>query len=204
MRAVLILAVAAIAGTAAFAQPVVEEKPRFNIVPNFDLYPQTTPKTALDSAVKLLENKRYDYFLAHIFEPAALETRIADRGRKLEATVENELLSKRDEQKRNPELYTSRERLPVEPPAFAAIVRDEAVARSFKFVVRDMTAHLLEYPENVKLFKRFLAEGQFAENGAKATVTLKDVAKPLTLKNNGKRWYLEDKPADDTPSNPGK
>ena len=198
MRGLWILLVMAAFAAGAMAQPTADEKPRFGIAPNFDLYPQNTPKAALETATKLLENRRYDYFVAHVLDPVLLESKIRERAERLEKEVELQLLQKRDEQKLAPDSVTARERLPIEPKAFAAIVRDEAVNRSFKYVVRDLQAQLAEYPENLKLFRKYSAEGQFADAGTTATVMHKDSpGKSVYLKNNGKRWFLEDRQSDE-------
>ncbi len=205
MRGLWILPVALIIGSQASAQPNAEEKPRYGIAANTDLYPQTTPKATLESAIKLLENKRYDYFVAQILDPGVLEAKIRDRAERLEAVVERDLLRKRDEQKASPDSVPAREKLSIEPKEFAAAIAAEAYARSFKFVVKDLQAQLDEYPENLKIFRKFLAEGQVAEAGATASFTHKDIpGKTLYLKNNGKRWFLEDKQADEPKATPEK
>ena len=205
MRGLWILSVGLIIGSQASAQPNAEEKPRYGIMANTDLYPQTTPKAALESAIKLLENKRYDYFVAQIFDPGVLEAKIRDRAQRLEAVVERDLLRKRDEQKASPDSVPAREKLSIEPKEFAAAIAAEAQARSFKFVVKDLQAQLDEYPENLKAFRKFLSEGQLAEAGATANFTHKDIpGKTLYLKNTGQRWYLEDKQADEPKATPEK
>jgi len=198
MRGLWILLIVSIIVSGVAAQPNAEEKPRFGIAPNTDLYPQTTPKAALESAIKLLENKRYDYFVAQILDPGVLEAKIRDRAERLEAVVERDLLRKRDEQKASPDSIPALEKLSIEPKEFAAAIAAEAQARSFKFVVKDLQAQLDEYPENLKLFRKFLAEGQLAETGTTASYAHKDIpGKTLYLKNNGKRWFLEDKQVDE-------
>ena len=205
MRGLWILLIAAACSAGASAQPVADEKPRFGVTPNYDLYPQTTPKAALETAIKLLENNRYDYFLAHVVDPDVLQAKIADRAARLEPEVEKQLLRKRDEQKRAPELVSARDRLPVEPKEFALVVTAEAANRSFRYVVEDLKAQLAEYPENLGAFRKFLAEGQVADAGATASFTHKDSpGKSLYLKNNGKRWYLEDRQTDEPKPMPGK
>ena len=123
MRGLWILMIAATFAAGASAQPNPDEKPRFGVTPNFDLYPQNTAKAALETATKLLENKRYDYFLAHVLDPELLQAKIIDRAARLEPEVEKQLARKREEQKRNPELVPKSEKIPVEPKEFAAVVR---------------------------------------------------------------------------------
>jgi len=198
MRGVAIILIAAVFGAGASAQPRVVEKPRFGIESNLDLYPQNTAKAAFDSAIKLLENKRYDYFLAHVLDPELLQAKILDRAQKLEAEVEADLVKRRDEQRLHPEKVNTRDKLSFQPQEFAASVRDEAVARSFKYVVRDLQTQLGEYPENLKIFRKLQSEGQVADSGTAAVFTHKDIpGKGVYLKTNGKRWYLEDKQVDD-------
>ena len=205
MRGLSILLIAATLAAGASAQPVPDEKPRFGVTPNYDLYPQNTPKAALETAIKLLENKRFDYFLAHVFDPDLLQAKIADRAARLEPEVERQLLRKRDEQKRAPELVSARDKLSVEPKEFAAAVAAEATNRSFRYIVDDLKAQLAEYPENIGAFRKFLAEGQVADAGANANFTHKDTpGKSVYLKNNGKRWYLEDRQTDEPKPMPKK
>ena len=207
MRGLTILLVAAAfaAGASAQPKPVADDQTRFGITPNLDLYPQNTPKAALDSATKLLENKRYEYFVAHVLDPAFLEVKILDRAQKLTREVELQLLQKRDEQKLNPAIVNSRDKLPIEPKAFAEAVREEAISRSFKFVVQDLRAHLIEYPENLKAFRKLLMAGEVVEAGTTATFTHKDIpGKSVYLKSNGPRWFLEDKQVDEPKPMPEK
>ena len=68
-----------------------------------------------------------------------------------------------------------------------------------------MKAQLTEYPENLQTFRKFLAEGQVADAGATASFTHKDIpGKSVYLKNNGKRWFLEDRQTDEPKPMPGK
>jgi hypothetical protein len=202
---ILLIAAAFAVGASAQPKPIVDDQTRFGITPNLDLYPQNTPKAALDTATKLLENKRYEYFVAHVLDPAFLEAKILDRAQKLTREVELQLLQKRDEQKLNPDKVNSRDKLPIEPKAFAEAVREEAITRSFKFVVQDLRAHLFEYPENLKTFRKLLVAGEVVEAGTTATFTHKDIpGKSVYLKNNGKRWFLEDKQVDEPKPMPEK
>ena len=195
MRGLWVLLASCTLAAGAAAQPAVSEK-RFGIAPNTDLYPQDTPKAALESAIKLLENKRYDYFTAHLLSPDLLRAKIADRGQKLEPEVERQLVRKRDDQKRSPDREETP--LPIEPKEFAVAVRKEAEERSFKYVVRDLQAQWAEYPENFRAFRMFLSEGQLAEGGAAANFTHKDLpGRAVYLRSSGKRWYLEDRQADE-------
>ena len=205
MRALWILLTAAACAAGAAAQPAADEKPRFGVVPNYDLYPQSTPKATLETAIKLLENKRYDYFVAHIVAPEVVQAKIAERAARLEPAVEQQLLRRRDEQKRSPELVSARDRLPIEPKDFAVAVSAEATARSFRYVVEDLKAQLDEYPENIQIFRKILAEGQLADAGASVSFTHKDIAgKSLFFKNTGKRWSMEDRQTDEPKPMPGK
>ncbi len=202
---ILLVAAALAGGVSAQPKPVADDPTRFGITPNLDLYPQNTPKATLDTATKLLENKRYEYFVAHVLDPEYLEVKILDRAQKLTREVELQLLQKRDEQKLNPDKVNSRDKLPIEPKAFAEAVREEAISRSFKFVVQDLRAHLIEYPENLKAFRKLLVAGEVADTGTTATFTHKDIpGKSVYLKSNGKRWFLEDKQVDEPKPMPEK
>lgn len=205
MRGLWILLTFGCVAAGASAQPVPEEKARFGVVPNFEFYPQNTPRAALATAIKLLEAKRYDYFLAHIVDAEVLGAKIADRAGKIEPDVEKQLLAKRDEQKRSPEPVNARDRVPIEPKEFSAAVRAEAIDRSFRYVVADLKTHLAEYPEHLPLFRKFLAEDKLVGTGTAAKFTRADApTQVLHFTNDGKRWHLEDRQTDEPKPMPGK
>jgi hypothetical protein len=64
--------------TGVCAQPAGKGKAGapFGIEPNHERYPQKTPQAALGSVVRVLAEKRYDYLLAHLADPAFVKAQL--------------------------------------------------------------------------------------------------------------------------------
>lgn len=192
----VVAAVALTVTTVAVAQQPADKTPvvRYGVTANATFYPQGTAKEALASAAKAMENRRHEYVVAHIMDPAAVDGLVAERAGRLEPEVEKELATRRAEQRRNPAAVPPGEFLPVTPPEFAERVKAEAERRAFQSVVQSVRDNLGEAPENVRLLAKFAREGTVAETGAAATVTLPDVkGKQVYLKQSGARWHVEDR-----------
>ena len=178
------------------AQGNVEAPPpdRYGVASNLKLYPQATPKEALETATKLLEARKYDYLLAHVVDPVVVDARVTERALAIERTIFLELELVREEQKRNLDRVERLDRLPGDPQEFIVFVRAEAVKRAFKQVIKDVQETLSDYPENVKIFRRCLREGEVLDSGGTFRFSLADVpGKQVYLKRAGKRWFLEDR-----------
>jgi hypothetical protein len=67
--------------SAALAEP--DTAARQGIDPDLKTYPQATPKEALASVLKAIENKRVDYLIAHLADPEWVDQRLKDTGGKL-------------------------------------------------------------------------------------------------------------------------
>jgi hypothetical protein len=198
--AVVALMTAALVTTAAIAQQPADKTPvvRYGVTANATFYPQGTAKEALASAAKALENKRHEYVVAHIMDPAAVDGLVAERAKRLEPEVEKELSARRADQRRSLAGVNPEDILPVTPPEFNERVKAEAEKRAFQSVVQSVRDNLGESPENARLMAKFTREGTIAENGAAATVTLKDVPnKQVYLKQAGARWHVEDRQTED-------
>ena len=179
-------------GTLALAQDAPAPVVRYGIVISAEAYPQGTVKDALASAVKAIDKDRFEYLAAHLLDPKFIDGRVEDRAKQMEDVIDKELRLARDEQLRQG--VPRRERLPSDAADFAAVVRQEASARAFKLVARDVREHLSEYPESVKEFRRYLRDGVVVDAGDVATVTLKDVKEvQINLRKVGVRWHLEDR-----------
>ncbi len=78
LLSVPLLALALFATTG--AQPAGKDKDkaviRFRIEADFERYPQKTPQEALASVLKALEDKRIDYLLAHLADPAFVQAKL--------------------------------------------------------------------------------------------------------------------------------
>jgi hypothetical protein len=200
MRHLIVIPALALFGPLASAQlPSADEPPpKFGIPPLSGMYPQTSAKAALESAVKAIDRGRYDYIVAHLLDDAFVEGRIAARARDLTPAVEADLRAKRERQRQDPATVPADEKLSMEPKAFAAAVDAEARTRAFKQVVREVKEKLGEDPEAVKELKRFARDGTIAETGDGATIALRDVKdRKVFLKKAGNRWFVENKQADE-------
>ena len=179
-------------GALALAQEAPAPAARYGVPLSAEAYPQGNPKEALSSALRAIEKDRVEYLAAHLLDPKLIDGRVEERAKQMEDAVEKELRLVRDEQLRQG--VSRRERLPSDAGDFAAVVRDQARARAFKLVVRDVRGHLAESPETVKEFRRYLRDGTVIDAGEAATVTLKDAKETqVNLRRVGVRWHLEDR-----------
>jgi outer membrane receptor for Fe3+-dicitrate len=159
-----------------------------------EIYPQIDPKITLDSAVKVLEAKRYELFAAHYLDPEYFDAKVIDRAKTLEEGIEKEFLAKREDQKRNPSIVTADNRLPYEPKPFQEKIRLEAMKRAFGLSVKDMTDHMADSPETPRLFRKFWRSGDLVEAGMTASFTHKDhPGFTIYMKRVGDRWLLENR-----------
>ena len=80
MRLVLTV-LAGVACTAAVAAAGDAKEPkRYEIDADLKAYPQATPKEALASVVKAVEDKRIDYLVAQLSDPDFMDRRVKDTG----------------------------------------------------------------------------------------------------------------------------
>lgn len=183
--------------------PKVEEVlARYDVTPLVKLYPQTTAKIALDSAVKAAEKGRFDYVAAHLMDPAFVDSESTVRGRAFAAEVEEALRIRRQQEKESSNLPRDK-RLPDEPEKFQPFIEAAAQAKGFLRLVADMREKSNEDPNQLKELRRFVREGVWEESGETAKVTLRDVKdRAVYLKKIGKRWFVENKMAEEKPIQP--
>jgi hypothetical protein len=194
MRKILGVTVLLLATAVTSAQQPAPPAPRYGVPARLDTFPQATPKETLTSVLKAIGQGRTDYLAAQLIEPKFIDAETARRGRLLEPAVEVELRARRESQWNGPNPPPRAERLPIEPEPFAEAVRQEALLRAFRLVVRDIAATLTANPDHVKDFRRFLREGTFIEGGETASATLKDVKdRQVNFRKIGSRWYIEDR-----------
>ena len=89
MRRALILLIGLLVVPAAWAEPAKDAKPAapFGIEADLAAYPQTTPKDALTSVLKAIDNKRIDYLLAQLADPDFVARRVEANGGKFDDLV---------------------------------------------------------------------------------------------------------------------
>lgn len=198
--AVMVILAGTLAGADAIGQAPTAKTPvvRYGVTSSPDFYPQATAKDALNTVVKALDNKRYEYIAAHLLDPEFVDAKVVERAKGLEAAAEKTLAAKREQQRRDPNLSPNEELIPVNPPEFTTRVKAEAEKLAFQSVVRSIVENLGESPENGAVLSKFAREGAFADSGTTATVSLKDVpGKQVFLKQVGTRWYIEDRQQDE-------
>jgi hypothetical protein len=197
-RLVALFALAAVAGPALSQESILRDEvpARFGIPGLTGLYPQTTPKAALESALKAVDKQRFDYVVAHILDEAFVETRIGKRALELAPAAEADLRARREKQRQNPAAATD-VRLSMVPAEFATAVDAETRQRAYKAVVDDVKSSITDDPEGLKELRRFAREGVVAEDGDKATITLRDVRdRKVFLKRVNGRWFVENRQAE--------
>ncbi len=198
----LAFSIALLAGVASLAaaqdpKDPEEVKPpevRFGVAPKLKAYPQDSAKKALASSLRAVENADVPYLVAHLLDPAFVETRLAERAKQYEPEVELELARQRDFQLRNKDKFRPEDRLPLDRKQFAALVTQQSREQAFRQLVRDVQQKLLDDPQSVKDLRKILTDGTFAdtETGAKAThPDVKDRA--LVFRKAEGRWFLENR-----------
>jgi translation elongation factor EF-Ts len=106
------------------------------------VYPQSTAKRALASAIAAVQSGDTAYLVAHLMDPGFVDFRLADRAKQYEAEVEVALSRLRATQIRNPDKYAPAERLPTDRAKFAALIVEQSRERAFKQLVRDITLQI--------------------------------------------------------------
>jgi hypothetical protein len=180
-----------------------EPEPRFGVQAKIKVYPQTTAKKALASAIEACDKGDYAYLIAHLLDPGFVELRVTDRAKQFEAALEIELTRLRDYQYANPDRFKIEDRLPLEKREFQAVLLERGRDRAFKQLVRDVEQKLRDDPQALMDMKKILRAGTFTDEvaGAKATnPTVKDSA--IYFKKIGQRWFLENRQADETKKEP--
>jgi hypothetical protein len=67
----------------------------------------------------------------------------------------------------------------------------EAFGGKFDALVQETTKHFADNPKQTQEFRKFLTQGEVAESGTSATVTLKDVPnRQVTLRQIEGRWFI--------------
>ena len=175
-------------------QPVELPPERYGVRSEIVLYPQATPRQAVATLAALVERKKFEYLVAQVLDPATVDARVAQRASAIRAGVERELDDLRTSQRLRPGGVAPENRVPDDAKLFAESVQAKTNALAFQEVVKDVRAHLSEYPENLALFRKLAKDGDFADAATESVASLKaDPARKLFLKKDGLRWVVEDR-----------
>ncbi len=198
MRIVWVLAVLLAVPALGQAQNLeLKVEPRYGVMINTRTFTQLTPQETLASAIKAIEENRFDVLVAHLIDEKVTEANAIEQARVLENDAENDLRKLREKQKDNPLGIKPEEKLPYEPMGFAVFVKAEAKQRGFKATIEEVRKKFVADSNIVKEMKRFLREGEFTSTGESAKVTLKDVkGKGIYFTKVGNRWFIEDRQED--------
>ena len=200
MTATLFLALSVTAAQAPKAQ-AEEATARYDIAPLIKLYPQNTPKAALESAVKAAEKGRYDYLAAHLMEPGFVDAESVSRGKAYAADVEADLRIRRQRETDLGSDLPREKRVPHEPDRLALLVASEAQVRGFQRFVADIREKSYDDPGQLKDLRRFARDGTIEESGDTAKVSLRDIKdRAVYLKKIGQRWYVENRQIEEKPA----
>ncbi|HJZ54103.1 MAG TPA: hypothetical protein VKE74_04065 [Gemmataceae bacterium] len=182
--------------------PKAPEAPpvRFGLPYRPKAYPQATPKQALESVIITVEKGEFPYLVAHLLDPAFVDTRLAERARQFEPLVEDELVKLRALQKQNPDRVAPEARVPDDLGRLRALVADRAHERAFRQLARDVQEKLADDPEALKELRQFLRLGMFPDAGAGDTARVglpKIKERALFFRKIGDRWFVENRQADE-------
>jgi hypothetical protein len=186
MRQFVAASIALILAAGASAQ-LKEVPPRFDILHNPDLYPQRTPQEALDSVLKAAAGNRYDYIVAHLLDPAYVESRLQTNQAYYERVAAEQIAaSASGAALRGPELQNR--------------VTDQATRMNVRQLSDSIRKKLADEPDNLKHMRRFLRDAEFKDAGETATAALKDVKdRTVYFKKVGDRWFIENRKEDRPP-----
>ncbi|MGL4422811.1 MAG: hypothetical protein ACRCZF_19240, partial [Gemmataceae bacterium] len=97
--------------------PEVKVAPRFGVPGNARLFPQSNPKETLESAIKAIDNGRYEYLIAHVLDAKTIDARIAERSKQLMDVAERDVQAIKAKQKASSAPIPPEERIPEEAQA---------------------------------------------------------------------------------------
>ncbi|WP_020471578.1 hypothetical protein [Zavarzinella formosa] len=158
-----------------------QEGDRYGILPNPDLYKQSSPRDALASVVLAIERERYDYLAAHLMPKDYIDSRILKSAGYFEKVAAEQLAG-------------TAQGASLKGPELQARVRQKAELLGFKYLTDAMSKKLADEPDNLITLKRFLREGKFEEAGEAATVTVEGVkGYSIFLRKVEGRWFFENR-----------
>jgi hypothetical protein len=161
--------------SAGMAQDKKPEPPaRYGVAAETELYPQTSPKTAMISINKAFQRNRIDYLLAHLLEPSFVDDKVVQFYRiKFGKTPE----------------------LDRDSPNYEMRIKE-----AFADFMREANKHMTDEPKQSGYLMKLLKEGTIEEGGTTAKVTHKDVPNlALSLRQVDGRWFMMN---EDTPPKP--
>jgi hypothetical protein len=178
--------------------------PRYGVNVRIKAYPQGTPKDALKSALRAIDDGDFSYLTAQLLDPKFVDAGVSERARQLEPAVLLELTQLRDLQRANPERVAPDDRLPYDARSFGAVVIARARERGFRQFTKDVEQKLTDDPQPVKEMRKILrAPGAFPDApplDPVASATHPNIkTRTLYFKKIGERWFIENRQTEEQP-----
>lgn len=169
-----------ILATVASAQPP-DVKPRFDVLHNAEFYRQDTPQETLKSVVAAIGRDRFDYVIAHLFEPSYVNVRLSTTQSYFDRVAAGQVA----------QTAGGRQLQGAELQARIQLV---GTSLNVKQLADQIRQKITEEPDNLKDLKRFAREGLFMDIGDTATATLPDIkGRAIYFKKVEGRWFLENR-----------
>lgn len=156
-------------------------QPRFDVLHNPELYKQDSPKSTLTSVIGAAGRDRYIYIIAHLLDPAFVNSRLSGTQAYFERIAAQQIA----------ESATGRL---LKGADLQARIQQVATTLNVRELSNQMRKKFVEEPDTLRDLKRFAREGEFMEAGDTATATLKDVkGQALYFKRVEGRWFMENR-----------
>ena len=179
MKRLVLLLAGVLVGQSAIAQEPSAD--RYGILPNPDLYKQSTPKDALASVILAIERERYDYLAAHLLPKDYIDARLRKSATYFEKAAAEQIAA-------------TGQGANLKGAELQARVKSKAEQLGFKYLTDAMGKKLADEPDNLKTLYRFLREGKIDEAADAATVTVAGVKdRTIFLRKVDGRWFFENR-----------
>lgn len=175
---------------------------RYGVRLNLRLYPQDTPKAALQSLLNALDKKQYAYAVAHLLDPATVDARLNERIMLFLDLAEKELHQERLHQLNT--LVPFGQRLPTEPQKWKELVVQRAREHAFRELVQQVQQRLEAEPHIPRSFAKILAAGQFTDTPSGVKASYPEVLEgAIYFRQIGSRWFIDNRQEEAPTSPPG-
>lgn len=182
-----------------------ETPPRYGVAFKVRVYPQASPKEALNSLIEAVDKGDYGYIASHLMEPGYIDGQVASRAKQAYPQIVANLAALRDFQQQNLDKVAPEARIPVDAEKFKDRALADATMAGFKQLVKDLQHQLGEDPETMIALRTFRRAGQFPEAGDTAKLDHADIKnRSLFLKKSGDRWYIENRQVEEKAPEPAK
>ncbi len=179
------------------AQAPQEPQTRYGMKARLKQYPQKTPKDTLKSVLTAIDNQDFAYLVAHLLDPKFVDDAVQERAQELLPTAERDLIRLREFQRANRDRIDPADRLPFDPQEFRQRVDQKARELGFQQLVQEVSRKLSDDLQTVRVFRRVLANGSFADADMNAAASHPDLKnRAIFFTKIGNRWFIENRQAE--------